>query len=176
MKEHEIDLCLEPLSTNMLVKMHWAQKKRYREKAAWALRCAAIGNEIELYGEVRRRRRVVITLYIPRRFDLDNAYGGQKILIDAMRDVGLIRNDSMRWVDLTINQKISKIKRVHIHIEEDENEMPKHVTGKQAGRTVVHVAAGQRRTGPARQRPEGNPAGIPASARNWQRRGTTKAR
>jgi hypothetical protein len=34
--------------------------------------------------------------------DRDNLYGSCKPLIDAMRDVGLIRNDSPKWLDLGV--------------------------------------------------------------------------
>ena len=39
---------------------------------------------------------------LKRRLDLDNVWGGCKSLVDSLRDVGLIRNDSPRWCDLGI--------------------------------------------------------------------------
>lgn len=101
-----------PTSTNMLERMHWADKRKMRRNFAWELTVALIevGRTIRPDQPSKPgRRRVAITTYRPRRLDPDNAQGGLKPLIDAMQDIGLLRNDSSRWLDLLpVIQKIEK--------------------------------------------------------------------
>jgi Holliday junction resolvase RusA-like endonuclease len=101
-----------PTSTNQLERMHWAVKKRLRSQLQWELTAALadVGRKLPplLYGKAAPKRRVTITAYRPRRLDQDNATGGCKVLLDAMRDIGLIRNDSPKWLELVVNQAIEK--------------------------------------------------------------------
>jgi len=96
-----------PPSTNQLERMHWAVKKRLRRSVAQEL-TAAIHDQDEPFVPATTRRRVTIRVYRPRRFDPDNAIGGLKVLLDAMRDVGLLKNDSPKWLDLGLDQRIEK--------------------------------------------------------------------
>ncbi len=92
----------------------WANKKRLRSGLAWEITVAAAeaGNPLPPI-ELRSpdvRMRLTLTLFRCRRFDPDNAHGGAKILIDAMRDLVLIKNDSPKWLELRIEQVIEKDK------------------------------------------------------------------
>jgi len=101
-----------PPSTNILERMHWAVKKRLRNALRWELTAAIadIGRYLPPieYALKPPKRRVTITTYRPRRFDPDNAVGGCKVLLDAMRDIGLLRNDSPKWLELVVYQVIEK--------------------------------------------------------------------
>lgn len=56
-----------------------------------------------------------------RFFDDDNLAGGLKPLIDAMRDIELIRNDTPRWFRLAAEQKRDRENpRVEIELGEIE--------------------------------------------------------
>jgi hypothetical protein len=48
--------------------------------------------------------RVVIQLIKPRLYDHDNFVGGCKPIIDSLRKLGLIHNDSPHWLDLQVEQ------------------------------------------------------------------------
>ncbi len=92
----------------------WARKKKLRQDLAWEITVAAAdaGNPLPPI-ELRSpdvRMRLTLTLYRARRFDPDNAHGGAKILIDAMRDLALLKNDSPKWLDLRIEQVLEKDK------------------------------------------------------------------
>jgi Holliday junction resolvase RusA-like endonuclease len=99
-----------PLSTNQLERIHWAAKKKMRSRLAWDLRFALLAIEYPVprdLAEVRpSKMRVKIRAYRKRRLDPDNAYGGVKVILDAMRDVGILRNDSPKWLDLEVEQFI----------------------------------------------------------------------
>jgi len=97
------------LSGNVLRSMHWARQYRYGkalELEVWALLMA------QMHGPVERatgRKHVTVTLYHrARRFDQDNAHRAAKPLLDALRRLGLIRNDSRRWLDLDIEQEVDR--------------------------------------------------------------------
>jgi len=110
-----------PPSANVVMRMHWAQRKRLRSQLQWELTAALadMGRKLPplLYGKTAPKRRVTVTVYRPRRLDPDNA--GPKILLDAMRDIGLIRNDSPRWLELVVEQKTEKCEcRTEIFIED----------------------------------------------------------
>ena len=112
-----------PTSTNMLERMHWAVKRRMRRGFAWELRAALADIDLTPAPLIESprpgKRRVSITIYRPRRLDPDNCAGGLKPLLDAMRDVGLIRNDSPRWLELVVDQRIEKVDcRTEITLEE----------------------------------------------------------
>jgi hypothetical protein len=50
------------------------------------------------------KMRVVIQLIKPRLYDHDNFVGGCKPIIDSLRKLGLIHNDSPHWLDLQVEQ------------------------------------------------------------------------
>jgi hypothetical protein len=97
-----------PPSLNKYLRMHWAVKKRLRQHWAWALKVALARVGFSPAGERTPKMSVNITIFLSRRFDRENSWGGCKPIIDAMRDVGLIRNDSERWLDLGVAQTIGE--------------------------------------------------------------------
>jgi hypothetical protein len=112
-----------PPSMNQVMRMHWAERRRLRSTLQWELTAALADGGMKLppllYGKTAPRRRVIVHVYRPRRLDSDNAYGGCKVLLDAMRDIGLIRNDSPKWLEFVVNQCIEKCDcRTEIFIED----------------------------------------------------------
>lgn len=51
------------------------------------------------------RVTVCITSYRIRLLDLDNAFGGQKPLLDCIADLGLIRGDDPEAIELIVRQR-----------------------------------------------------------------------
>jgi Holliday junction resolvase RusA-like endonuclease len=63
--------------------------------------------------------KLTITSYRLKELDEDNLHAGAKILIDAIKDVRLIKDDSPKWIDLELRQEIGKEKHgTGIEIEE----------------------------------------------------------
>ena len=114
-------ICTLPPSLNQLERMHWAVKKKIRARLADEI-CLESGCLPEPGSKpIPRKFRLATTIYWKtRRLDEDNAMGSLKILIDAMRDVGLIYRDSPKWlkVDKPIQKLDHKNPRVEITIEE----------------------------------------------------------
>jgi hypothetical protein len=113
-----------PPSTNQLERLHWAAKKRMRNALRWELiEAMATGGAPMppvLIHPHPGRMRVRIKVYRPRLLDPDNAMGGLKVLLDAMRDMGLLKNDSPKWLDLAPPEQIIERKncRTEIIIED----------------------------------------------------------
>lgn len=127
-----LTLYTTPPTTNELERMHWAVKKRLRTSLGLELRIAQLQWSPATSAEIMeptapgcpptKRRRVRFTVYWrTRRVDPDNLAGGLKPVLDAMRDVGLIKNDSPRWLDMPAPQQYLARKtepRIEITIEE----------------------------------------------------------
>jgi hypothetical protein len=99
-----------PISTNQLERLHWAAKKKMRSQLAWKIRFAllALGYAVPREPSEVEPSKVLVKIrsYRQRRLDPDNVYGGIKIILDAMRDVGLLHNDSPKWIALEVEQFI----------------------------------------------------------------------
>lgn len=97
-----------PPSNNKIKHMHWAKYRRIREAFAWALQRELIQTGYPCLPRKAPKMRVQISVHSrgarKRRLDEDNLWGGCKPLIDAMRDVFLIRNDSRVWIELGVSE------------------------------------------------------------------------
>lgn len=128
-------------SPNATVWKHWRVKQR--EKKAWAARLRlallqgrrlsadALAHPIAILGlpPVTRRRRVRIVREVPSRRnfirDDDNLAFAGKHLLDALAEIGLIKDDARAWCELVRpEQKVSDDKRdrVVIRVEIPEGE------------------------------------------------------
>jgi Holliday junction resolvase RusA-like endonuclease len=99
-----------PPSSNEYLRMHWAVKKRLRSNFAWLLKIAAAPH---ILTAEKMAAHVQITIFSnapkatggrARRLDYDNLYGGVKPLLDAMKDIRLIVNDSPKWLDPGVSE------------------------------------------------------------------------
>jgi hypothetical protein len=109
----EIEIPRLPPPANELKRKyrHWAAynqlKELWRMEIQAALRHAGFRTE----GPCRVKMRASITLRLPRRYDPDNAHACLKPVLDEMKKAGLIRNDSARWLDLSVEQELAGQKR-----------------------------------------------------------------
>jgi len=80
-------------------RMHWAERKRHKDLWAEEIACAA-----REAGRPRfRRAEVRLRLYYRtnRRRDADNAIGGPaKLILDGLRDAGVIPDDDTNTIRL----------------------------------------------------------------------------
>lgn len=94
-------------SLNTLLRKHWGRDRRVKQKWHWLI-YQALG----LSGAYRRMRtrtpfaraHVKITRYSPRRLDEDNAIGGSKHLIDALKSCGVLVDDTPQHLVLELQQ------------------------------------------------------------------------
>ncbi|MFA5377884.1 MAG: hypothetical protein WC455_19195 [Dehalococcoidia bacterium] len=110
-------------SNNQLLSMHWGARrdlrKRFRGELYYLLHRA--GWEQPAKSEDVPKMRLTVQIFrSPRRFDSDNSTGGLKPMIDALRDIRAIRNDSPVWLELVTHaeQLAHDRPRVEITLEE----------------------------------------------------------
>jgi Holliday junction resolvase RusA-like endonuclease len=92
------------LSRNQFDGRHWYRK--HKETQSWEAEIFAA-----LLGKIKKARgpmRVKITSYRKRLLDMDNLWGGGKLLVDAMKRLGLILNDTPKLLNLEYTQKVQK--------------------------------------------------------------------
>jgi hypothetical protein len=111
-----------PISGSQYSRSHWAIKRDLRLKYAWELLAALSETPWELRPKDETpRQQARVTVFWgkgQRMFDDDNLAAGLKPLIDGMRDIGLIRNDSPRWFRLEARQdRDPERPRVEIEME-----------------------------------------------------------
>lgn len=92
------------LSENRLLRMHWTARKAEQHKYLKWLIAAGAQDKMFYVGE-KEKRAVEIYSYRKRRIDPDNLTGGMKPLIDCLRKINLIWDDSPKYLDLTVIQE-----------------------------------------------------------------------
>lgn len=130
-----------PISGSKYTRTHPAIRKDLRQRYAWEL--LAVLSETTWEKKPKEEippMQARITVFWgkgQRSFDDDNMAEGLKPLIDGMRDIGLIRNDSRPWFRLipTPDQQRDP-KRPRVEIELEEIARPKR--RKQQGRLQGH--------------------------------------
>jgi len=79
-------------------------RRKYRNSFAYK-RLQETWQTIERFVlKEKPKMRVLIQLTKPRLYDLDNFVGGCKPIIDSLKRLGLIHNDSPHWLDLQVEQ------------------------------------------------------------------------
>ena len=107
-------------SPNKLLRMHFAQRARLKK----AIEIQLVGFGDAPIPEMIPKIRVEITRhygYRKREFDLDNLYGSAKLLLDAMRGIGVIPDDTPKHIDLCVEQKKSPDKSTFVTIHTCES-------------------------------------------------------
>lgn len=111
-----------PLSPNKVIGKHWSFARK--DKADWTSQIfAAIPCERRHERAAHQERRSVSIRVIwgARRLDPDNLVASTKPLIDALRNNGMIYNDSADWIELTVEQQLCShaggIPRTEIAVE-----------------------------------------------------------
>jgi Holliday junction resolvase RusA-like endonuclease len=105
-----------PPSLNVYLHQHWRDRSKVRDEWCELVMAAACGQPRPPLGY----KRVTVTLYLRRLRDLDNAYGGIKPLVDALRLRGLIEDDAPDCIELVLRQHKAKVEMTIIEIEEAE--------------------------------------------------------
>ncbi len=91
------------LSRNQLDKMHWSQRGKVRQAWTYLFRAQLrMPYTQPLHGDCRAL--VTIFSHRNRLIDDDNLAGGGKPVLDAMKHVGLIKDDNRTWCRVSYDQ------------------------------------------------------------------------
>jgi len=107
----EINVTIKTLtpSLNKLLRMHFQERKRLKEKLGWEVYAEL--NEVNPNYEVciiPQKSCLIITSYRKSFLDKDNFIGGLKLLVDAIKELRLIYDDSPEYLTLKAEQRIEK--------------------------------------------------------------------
>ncbi len=88
-------------SLNVSIRKHWAEKHRNRRSGEWAwlIRAEAGAGPLPCFRKLR------IVRVSPRSLDVDNLAGGCKELVDAIKKLGLIKDDRPEDCELSFAQR-----------------------------------------------------------------------
>ena len=98
------------LGLNPMLRQHWKKREEEQNAWTWELACALEARDrrwLRVPAIKKQRMRVWIRFYWPtRRLDPDNLSAAAKNILDALKNLHFIRNDSARWIDLTVEQAL----------------------------------------------------------------------
>lgn len=97
-----------PASLNRVIRWNVHRKKREREmweKAIVVLLGREATQDLRVLASLDRRMRVAVTICNPRRYDDDNAHGACKVVFDAIRNLGLVRDDREEFMEQVVRQE-----------------------------------------------------------------------
>ena len=112
----KFEIPVKLVNNNEYIRMHWTKRKIYHGLIKDEIYCAVpfkCNN-----GKPRAKKRVSV-LYITKArkpYDKDNLYGMCKPLVDRLRELELIRDDSPEYLDLYVNYKRGSEYKVKVEI------------------------------------------------------------
>ena len=109
----KLDIPDVPPSLNVLMRLHWRNQQKLRDKWKLLVRSQLNGNYLKAIVKVR----ATVTMYHARLYDADNAYGACKVLVDALKDWRLIYDDTKQYLELHVKQEKFPHKRRHTVVE-----------------------------------------------------------
>lgn len=113
---------LEPVhSINEILRWHWAKRRKVQDTYRMAIHAAMDGVRVPRFKPTKCK--VEVASYRKRLLDFDNLVGGTKLIVDALRKLGIVYRDSPKWLDLGVRQEIDgKHPRTEIFISMDGEE------------------------------------------------------
>lgn len=93
--------------------------KRLRDDWGWQLKAAAGLNRFRLaaLADTQHKMRVHIHIAHKQLFDPDNLVGSVKVILDALRALNYLHDDSEEFVELTVTQEKSRTQYTTITME-----------------------------------------------------------
>ncbi len=108
-------------SINETINLHWGARDRLKKSYVAHIQ-GAIHDQGMKINKLKRakRRRLMIYSFRKKELDRDNLYASHKFLIDAIKDLGLIWDDSEKYCDLRIFQLPHPEQKTEIFITESK--------------------------------------------------------
>ena len=102
-------------SANAFLRLHWAARQRLSRDWYWLL----IGAGAGMVSSVRGKRSVRMTRCASRLMDQANLWTpSDKCVLDNLVRMKLIKDDSPRWLDALLAQRVDKVMGTLIEIWE----------------------------------------------------------
>jgi Holliday junction resolvase RusA-like endonuclease len=114
MKPIYLKIPKEILSLNKLNQMHWSKKHKYSKEWEGEIFAAYYEQSRFTVKHANQKRWVRIFSFRKRKLDQDNLVGGCKGLMDALKRLGLIVDDSPKWVEVRYEQLVPAVSRLTV--------------------------------------------------------------
>jgi hypothetical protein len=89
----------------MNARQHWALRHRWGKQWKESVEAGIWENKRRLGKMPYERARVLVTLFTMKLLDKDNAYASVKPIVDALKIYGVIVDDRLECIDLTVDQR-----------------------------------------------------------------------
>lgn len=86
-----------PISLNQIYANHWTKRSDHKITWGWAIKAALIKFKIPR-SPLPSAVEIQFIFYVKRPIDVDNCAGTIKLIIDYLREWGLLQNDSPAFV------------------------------------------------------------------------------
>lgn len=90
---------------SMNARQHWALRHRWGKQWKESVEVGIWENKKKLGKIPYEKARVLITLHTMKLLDKDNAYASVKPIVDALKVYGVIVDDRLDCIDLTVSQE-----------------------------------------------------------------------
>ena len=111
-----LEIPLPTPSLNTILTSHWSNRRRMKANWGWAIKAEAVRLNVP---KAEKLRRVIVTRLGSKVLDYDNLVGGAKeVLVDNLRDLGLIVDDCPDLVQVTYKQTVGGQRGTLIEIQE----------------------------------------------------------
>jgi len=105
-------------SVNETNKLHWGARDRLKKSYVAHISGAIHDMDMKINKLKRpKKRRLMIYSYRKKIMDPDNIISSHKEMIDAIKDLGLIWDDSEKYIDLRVFQLEHPEQKTEIFIE-----------------------------------------------------------
>ena len=99
---------------NALTRAHWTKYRQVRQH--WSMLVMVAKSQAKAFTRATEPVDVTVIRYGKQPLDTDNLFGGCKVLIDALKDHGLITDDNPKSLTLHVSQKIDRYPRTQVSI------------------------------------------------------------
>ena len=86
-----------PISLNQIYTNHWSKRGQDKQILWWKLKAVLLQNKIS-HEPLTTTVRINFKFHLKRGVDPDNCAGTVKLIIDYLREWGLLKNDSPEFV------------------------------------------------------------------------------
>ena len=106
-------------SVNETNKLHWGARDRLKKSFRKHIEGAILDQDMKINKLKRpKKRRLMIYSFRKKTMDPDNIWASHKEMIDAIKELGLIWDDSEKYIDLRVFQLKHPEQKTEIFIED----------------------------------------------------------
>lgn len=108
-----------PISLNQLYNKHWTKRGQAKQVLWWQVKAAIVKYKIPKQA-LTKPATLDFIFHVLRPIDCDNCAGTCKMIIDFLREWGILKNDSPQYVKKISIQVETKQGREYVEVEINE--------------------------------------------------------